>query len=160
MLIRKSRNMYIDLVCSYIVEEISTDARYWHTTGLGYLMRDERQFVPCLVECWKWQNFVFLGPKLSDRCKNSINHISAIYVPNYAYISPKYQPYIYTIKTIFQSFEFGKEFKIQIPPFFGFFPLLLHFFMAPLSLLIYSGAKEFYMFRKCLYAFIYTLFIQ
>ena len=55
MLIRKSRNMYIDLVCSYIVEQISTDARYWHTTGLGYLMRDERQFVPCLVECWKWQ---------------------------------------------------------------------------------------------------------
>ena len=66
MLIRKSRNMYIDLVCSYIVEEISTDARYWHTTGLGYLMRDERQFVPCLVECWKWQKFLQAGAELGQ----------------------------------------------------------------------------------------------
>ena len=44
------------------------------------------------------------------------NHISAIYVPNFAHISPIYHLYIIKIKSIFQSFEFGKYLKIQTPP--------------------------------------------
>ena len=41
-----------------------------------------------------------------------INHISAMYVPNVAYISRISHPYDIKIRAIFQSFEFGKNLKI------------------------------------------------
>ena len=40
----------------------------------------------------------------------------AIHLPNFAYISPIYHPYIIKIKAIFQPFELGENLKIQTPP--------------------------------------------
>ena len=50
-------------------------------------------------------------------------HISAIYVADFAYISPTYYPYIIKIKATFPSFEFVKNLNMYenflIPPKFN-----------------------------------------
>ena len=87
--------------------DLMTMDRNWGKNEIKTILRSSYHLLPLQKQ---YQNPILLLHW------DYFNHISAIYVQNFAYISPIYDPFIILIKAICQSFEFEKKLKMSSPP--------------------------------------------